>query len=183
MKAPVDYYSEFVSDADEAFVLLRSELDWERRDTAPRCEYYSNDTDVPYTYGRGAGIRTYETRPWHPVMLGIRKDLENKLDCVLDVCFLNLYLNSSDWLGWHADDSPEMDDERPIVTVSLGAERSIQFKRPGESNSEAETLMLGHGSAAVMNPGMQDEWEHRIPKVGYAVEERISLTFRGFVAS
>ena len=171
---------EFVPEPDSVFAALQQELDWERRSDAPRCEYYSNDTDVAYTYGRGAGVRTYHPRPWHPTMLAIRTALETELGCVLDVCFLNRYMDASDWLGWHSDDSPEMDDARPIVTVSLGAERNIQFKRHGEGNANADTLMLGHGSAAVMRAGMQREWQHRIPKVGHEVGERISLTYRGF---
>lgn len=30
----------------------------------------------------------------------------------------NIYLVQTDQLGWHADDSPEMDDARPIGIVT-----------------------------------------------------------------
>jgi alkylated DNA repair dioxygenase AlkB len=143
-------------------------------------------------------------RPYHPLVLAIRKDLEQVCGCVLDVCFLNRYLNQSDHLGWHADDSPEMDDARPVVTVSLGAEREIWFraKAParirGQTNDAVvfdqvqdadglklvpsiEKLLLQHGSTAIMAPGMQDTHEHRIPKASFQCGERISLTFRGYV--
>jgi len=40
--------------------------------------------------------------------LEARARLEARYDCLLDVCFLNRYLDARDWLGWHADDSPEM---------------------------------------------------------------------------
>ena len=99
----------------------------------------------------------------------------------MDVCFLNLYLNQRDYLGWHADDSPEMDDERPIVSVSLGAERDIQMKPIDGTAADVETIRLGHGSAFIMLPGVQDTHRHRIPKSGFVVGERISLTFRGYV--
>ncbi len=181
MEAPVIYKPSFVENPDEAFLTLKNELQWERRDDAPRSEYYANDTPVDYTYGRGMGIRTYSPQPWHSIMLDIRAKLEDELETILDVCFLNMYFNASDWLGWHADDSPTMDDTRPIVTVSLGAERDIQFKRFKTGNSEAESLTLENGSAAIMLPRMQEKWMHRIPKVGHKVDTRISLTFRGFV--
>ena len=179
MKAPVTYIPDFVSNADEAFVRLKSELDWERRESTPRSEYYCNDTPLPYVYGRGRGQRLYHPKPYHSIILDIRKALEDITHAKLDVCFLNRYLNQSDQLGWHADNSPEMDDSRPIVTVSLGVEREIWFRTVGES--DIEKLLLQHGSAAIMAPGMQDTHEHRIPKASFQCGERISLTYRGYV--
>src|SRR5262249_3664707 len=119
--------------------------------------------------------------------------LEAFLDTQFDVCFLNRYHNQSDQLGWHSDDSPEMDDERPIVTVSLGVEREIWFRPipiapPPDKmlthldiHRTVQKQKLGHGSILVMKPGMQDAWQHRIPKASFTCGERISLTFRGYV--
>lgn len=179
MTAPVEYIPNFVTDPDAAFAALKEGLDWERRDDAPRCEYYCNDVDEPYVYGRGAGRRTYLPRPYIPEILSIRKALEEYAGCPFEVCFLNMYLNQRDHLGWHADDSPEMDPDRPIVSVSLGVEREIWFKRKDEEMIERVTL--GHGSACIMAPGMQREYLHRIPKASFICGERISLTFRGYV--
>jgi alkylated DNA repair dioxygenase AlkB len=120
-------------------------------------------------------------------MLDIRKNLEAETGAILDVCFLNMYLDQRDQLGWHADDSPEMDDGRPIVTVSLGVEREIWFRPKTtdtidrRSSTDLERLTLGHGSVAIMAPGMQDTWMHRIPKASFQCGVRISLTFRGYV--
>lgn len=213
MEAPVTYIPNFVPDPDVAFARLRDELAWERRDSTPRSEYYCNDSPKPYVYGRGAGRRLYEPRPYHPIILDIRRDLEALTGAKLDVCFLNMYLSQSDQLGWHADDSPEMDDARPVVTVSLGerdpktkkvVEREIWFRSKlapgirGQTNETVvldqvhtaeglklvpsiEKLLLQHGSAAIMLPGMQDTHEHRIPKASFHCGVRISLTFRGYV--
>lgn len=205
MNAPVDYWGSFVGpeQKDLYFKLLHDEIAWEFRDRVPRGEYYSNDTDVPYTYGAGRGVRTYYRRPWHRVMTQIRRELEWMYGCVFDVCFLNLYETSRDQLGWHADDSPEMDPARPIVTVSLGAEREIWFRRTAchvcagkngvhgdycsfmgdPKDALTEKLMLHHGSAAVMLPGMQQSWQHRIPKSPHnECGPRISLTYRGYLS-
>ncbi len=179
MKAPIKYYDKFFPNADELFTSLRDELEWERRDTAPRCEYYCNDFPEFYIYGRGRGERLYEPRPYHESILSIRKELENLTGTVFEVCFLNRYLNQSDHLGWHADDSPEMDDSRPIGIVSLGVEREIWFKNLAAP--EIEKLTLGHGSLCLMLPGMQETHYHRIPKASFKCGERISLTFRGYV--
>lgn len=193
MKAPVSYYPEFVSGPDNAFAHLRDDLDWERRGDAPRCEYYCNDVAQPYVYGVGRGRRLYEPRPYHPIILEIRQKLEQLAGAKFEVCFLNRYLNQSDHLGWHADDSPEMDDSRPIASVSLGVAREIWFRRKpnvaadialiesgGGPPGEVTKLLLEHGSLCLMPPGMQDVWQHRIPKASFQCGERISLTFRGY---
>ncbi len=83
-----------------------------------------------------------------------------------------------------------MDPERPIVTVSLGDERDIQFRRsfPPDMPKEdyklwaraVESITLAHGSQATMRAGMQQLWQHRIPKSSRSdFGTRISLTFRG----
>lgn len=180
MTVPITYIPNFVPNPDEALKALQTELEWERRDDAPRCEYYCNDINEPYVYGVGRGRRTYFVRPYHQIVLDIRKRLEDHAKCVFEVCFLNRYLNQSDHLGWHADDSPEMDDVRPIVTVSLGVEREIWFA-PRSDPKDITKVKLGHGSACIMAPGMQDTHLHRIPKASFQCGERISLTFRGYV--
>lgn len=212
MDAPITYVPNFVSNPEAAFQALRDELEWERRSDAPRCEYYCNDYPNSYIYGFGRGRREYHPRPYHPVILDIRKDIEARTGTTFEVCFLNRYLDSRDQLGWHADDSPEMDDARPIAIVSLGVERDIMFqkylgifcglcgeKMPNHKTpdcrgpdlaekktlrlySTPERLRLGHGSLCLMAPGMQDEWQHRIPKAAFECGERISLTFRGYVS-
>lgn len=179
MKAPIVYMPGFISNPDEAFRTLSEELEWEKRSDAPRHEYYCNDTPKAYIYGVGRGRREYLPRPYHPTILEIRKALEMHTGTVFDVCFLNRYLNQSDHLGWHSDDSPEMDDARPIGIVSLGVERDIYFRKIGEKDHE--TVRLGHGSLCLMSPGMQDVWQHRIPKATFMCGERISLTFRGYL--
>lgn len=186
LSAPVTYLPNFVPNPDKAFATLRDELEWERRDDAPRSEYYCNDVDQPYEYGRGKGRRLYERRPYHPIILDIRRDLEALTGSKFEVCFLNQYMDQSDQLGWHADDSPEMDDLRPIASVSLGVAREIWFRKLPERMSAVPVIqkqLLGHGSLCLMAPGMQETWQHRIPKASFQCGERVSLTFRGYLST
>lgn len=181
--APVHYRPGFVQNPGEAFAALWEGLPWEHRPGTPRREFYANDANVPYTYGRGEGIRTYMPQPLHEVALAIRHDLERVTAARFEVCFINGYSNGSDFLGWHADDSPEMDDARPIAIVSLGAEREIWFRAKAlQGPEQVEKLKLGAGSLCMMAPGMQDLYQHRIPKAGFVCGPRISLTFRGYAA-
>ncbi len=127
MNAPTIYTPKFINNPDEAFESLKNELEWERRGDAPRSEYYCNDFPKSYTYGKGRGEREYQPRPYNDTILSIRKSIEAVTNTTFEVCFLNRYLNQSDQLGWHSDNSPEMDDARPIAIVSLGVERDIWF--------------------------------------------------------
>ncbi len=187
MNAPILYIPNALEMPDHFFRELTNTLDWQKRG-APREEYYCNDFPFDYTYGKGRGERTYKPQPWTAALNAIRHIAQDVAQTTFDVCFLNRYLNQHDQLGWHSDDSPEMDDARPIAIVSLGVEREIWFRpwglplidgaKPVES---PQKLRLGHGSICVMKAGMQDAWQHRIPKADRPVGERISLTFRGYV--
>jgi alkylated DNA repair dioxygenase AlkB len=216
MSAPIIYISDFCKeDAESFFKQLWTELAWIRHDKVPRREYYINKLGVPYNYGTPPFDRTYESQPTHPVIEKIREMVEAELEKrfgkkhVMDVCFLNGYEDQSDQIGWHSDDSEEMDDDRAIAIVSLYPdkkfEREIWFRpsvchvckaKIGEKHdsicsvmprefephpADVEKVKLENGSLAIMEPGMQDTHQHRIPKASFMCGERISLTFRGYV--
>ncbi len=182
MSVPIKYFSNFVEDPNVVFQTLWDELAWVHRDNTPRIEYYCNEFDTPYTYGKGAGIRTYEAQPYHPLIKSIQRKLEDLTRSKFEVCFLNGYRDGSDQLGWHADNSQEMDDARPIGIVSLGAKREIYFC-PQNDKTDLTKVWLESGSLCLMEAGMQDTHFHRIPKSSiHNCGPRISLTFRGYVS-
>lgn len=180
---PIDYRETFIPKtvADAAYEHLLNKLDWVHKDPAiPRREYYVHDQCLAYTYGSGKFARTYESQAPDPVITMIRRLLRADFGVDFDVVFLNIYDHERHQLGWHADDSPEMSDDHPIVTVSLGAEREIWF-RPNDDTKDVTKIRLAHGSACAMLPGMQDTHVHRIPKNDRVCGPRISLTFRVYV--
>lgn len=185
MSAPVAFFPEFLSPAmaQGAFLTLRDELAWERRETAPRSEYWTNTFDRPYTYGSGMGQRTYEAQPDHALIKMMRDQIMAETGVFLEGCFLNFYHDGQDSLGMHADDDPKIDHDRPILVITLGAGRPIQFKS-NEKGSHPETLFLDPGSLLVMQAGMQQNYRHAIPKAkdGEVFGPRISATFRGLKA-
>lgn len=191
--------------ATRAFDFLWNELNWERRSDAPRREYWTNEFGRDYSYGRGAGLRTYHSQESNSyidltnvmirnelVRQGIATD-ESKM-AFFEGCFLNGYEDSRDWLGWHEDDDPGIDHSKPIAIVTLyGGEgvntpRSIQFREKlGEINGKMTygptvDQPLEHGSLCLMPAGFQSTHQHRIPKAGFISKSRISLTFRSLLA-
>lgn len=169
--------------ADAEFKRLWEELDWERREGAPRREYWQNDYDLPYTYGRGEGQRTYAAKPWDRFVDEYRHKMNAEYGFKLDCCFLNGYNDEKDSLGWHSDDSPEMNAAQPVISLSLGEERNIMFRPIGSKDqSQIETVRLGHGSICIMPPGFQQTHQHKIPKGDrQGMGPRISLTYRGMI--
>lgn len=167
-------------------------LEWERRPDAPRREYWTNFFDRDYTYGKGAGVRTYQAREGIPEIwsVGTYAELEAEdhkmmeADKMFEGCFLNGYEGARDWLGWHSDDDPTIDHTRPIAIVTLYRDpkmkpRTIQFR---DNDTQAiETVELHHGSLYLMPAGFQFTHQHRIPKAGFECSDRISLTFRGLL--
>ena len=212
MSAPIKYIEKVVLTPDEMHDQLWTQLNWVRIENTPRSEYYHAKNGAPYTYGRGRGIRTYESQPATALLEHLWGIAETYSSCKYDVVFLNGYNDQSDHLGWHSDDSPEMDDRRPIAIISLGAERFINFRKipfnegkciacngsgkydnfgspdcgscegtGRETPPAIERLLLNNGSLCLMQPGMQDTHQHKIPKADRVVGKRISLTFRGVV--
>lgn len=180
MAPPITYIPKFIANPDEALLALKNELQWQRRESTPRSEYYINEVNIPYTYGQGRGVREYLPQPTHPIIESIKEELFKLTSHKFEVCFLNRYHNQSDHLGWHADDSPEMDDSRPIAIISLGVEREIWFC-PQNNKLEITKVKLENGSLCLMHSRMQETHFHKIPKAGFMCGERISLTFRGYV--
>lgn len=179
--------SDAVADPNLTYEVLLNQLQWQQRGDngamVPRKEYYCHGKDLPYTYGKGPGARTYESMPTHPLIEEIRRALNSVNPGVwnFDVMFANLYEHQHHCLGWHADDSPEMDQNHPIVTVSLGAEREIWFKSRILNIDPVQKIVLPHGSALFMMPGVQQTHYHRIPKHDRECGPRISLTFRHYI--
>ena len=183
MTVPITLIENFIANPAESFLILDQELAWVRISNTPRSEYYCNDWPEPYFYGTPEHGRAYQVQPYHEEILCIRSQLEAYTNTSFEVCFLNKYTDQRDQLGWHSDNSPEMDDARPIAIVSLGVEREIWFKEIGKDNSPENItkVKLPTGSLCLMAPGMQDTHLHRIPKASFQCGARISLTFRGYV--
>lgn len=168
--------------ADETFRHLRDDLTW-LEVTPARKEYFMSDKPRSYAYKTFDGPRTYHSSPYTDVVDSLRAAINILFAAKFNVCFFNRYDEQKHHLGWHADDSPEMDHDHPIAVVSLGVEREIWWK-PKEHKGEIPPewrRKLEHGSFFVMPPGFQRTHLHRIPKCDHACGVRISLTFRHYI--
>lgn len=179
-----DYIKRKDFDVTNVFTDLKTNLDWLKM-TDTRFEYFMSKTDIEYTYGAGRGERTYKSKPFNDIVDAIMVKLNEDFNCKFDICFLNRYDNEKMWLGWHADDSPEIDIEHPIAVVSFGAEREIWIKEMGYKGDipTENRYLLNNGSLFMMPTGFQKTHYHKIPKWHIPCSTRISLTYRKYVNS
>jgi alkylated DNA repair dioxygenase AlkB len=181
MLAPITYIPDYFPMSESGFDRLWNELPWERRPDAPRYECWFSTFHQSYTYGRGAGERTYDPKVWHTIPLLGQGFLNTDYDVFFHGCFVNGYEGSKDHLGWHADDDSHIDHTKPIAIISFGCEREIWF-RANDKVDGVEKLLLENGSLTLMHAGMQQTHQHRIPKSPYQhSNRRISLTFRALL--
>lgn len=162
------------------FDTLLNEVPWVNKE-APRDECFMSLVPLEYTYGNGF-TRTYKSIKMHNKVLEIMKKMNMEFKTDYDVCFLNFYKSEKEWLGWHADDSPEMDSEHPIAVISFGVVRDIWVKNKDYKGeiSEENKYKLSNGSLFIMPAGYQANNKHKIPKGDKPCGGRISLTFRKF---
>jgi len=171
--------------ADESLSSLSDEVAWEQHQVrlfgrlvdCPRLSAWHADTGLRYQY---SGIR-HEPRPWTPVLSKIRVYLESLVGAPLNSVLVNRYRNGSDYIGWHADDEPELGSRPMIVSVSLGATRRFQLRLRAPRTTH-KGIDLGHGDVLVMSGLAQQYWQHRIAPTRRPVGERLNLTFRNILA-
>ncbi len=189
MENPVIFEPDIISSADacEVFDILVKDLNWVHRENTPRKEYWTNTENRDYTYGKGMGERTYSPDVSHPLIkwIALCTGLGFGIKYTKYGCFLNRYDDGKDALGWHADDDPGIDHSMPILVVTLYKNepkpnrlRYLEIMPFGGTKADIVSYGVTNGSFLIMKPGMQDAYYHRIPKAGYEVEPRISLTYR-----
>lgn len=178
---PITYINNWLTEGYQKILFeALLNINWEKRTDAPRYEYWTNILNKSYTYGRGKGRRTYYSQE-EPKQVGwVKASLMEELGFEYEGCFLNRYDNGKDSLGWHADDDEGIDHNFPIAIVTLGNARELQWKRQDDKlvGRHIQGSLLKPGSLCIMAAGMQQKYFHRIPKAGYEVGPRISLTFR-----
>lgn len=174
-----EYYKKIIDKS--LFDTILNEVPWVNKD-APRDECFMSLKDLEYTYGKGF-TRTYKSTLMTDTVKLLMNLINETYGTKYDICFLNYYKTGKDHLGWHADDSPEMDSNHPIGVISFGAEREIWVKLKGETGNipDNNKFLLEDSSLFIMPAGFQELFLHKIPKSDRIdCGARISLTFRKF---
>ncbi|HXW12642.1 MAG TPA: alpha-ketoglutarate-dependent dioxygenase AlkB [Nitrososphaeraceae archaeon] len=133
------------------------------------------DSDYLYTYSNS----TRKALFWTIELAELKRLVEQVSGACFNSCFLNLYHNGTEGLGWHSDDERSLGTNAPIASLSFGAERKFSFKH--KQTKRMASLVLEHGSLLVMKDVTQMYWLHSLPKSNKITQARINLTFRVMV--
>ena len=176
----------WLANADGWFSDLRDQVPWKqeaitlfgRTHDLPRLTCWMADPGCRYRY---SGIEQQPV-PWLACLIPLRQQLETLCGHELNALLLNHYRHGNDAMGCHADDEPELVRDASIVSISLGATRTLRFKPKPKSalaaGCEPLSYELGHGDLLVMDPPTQQHWLHELPRRRRVSTARINLTFR-----
>lgn len=161
---------------------LWQELQWGRQDitlfgrsvSQPRLTSWYGDHDAHYSY---SGLQL-DPLPWHPVLLQLRRMLQEKLLSNFNSVLANAYRDGRDSMGWHADDEKELGPKPLIASLSLGQTRRFLIKEKQRKDIKPVCLHLEHGSLLVMQGDSQSRYKHSLSRTLKPAGLRINLTFR-----
>ena len=170
LKPDIVVVDDFLPNATALFEELRDSVDWDTSMAARHTASYG----APYNYSQ----MTYKARPLHPVLIPVAERLSQRLEIKFNNCLLNFYLTGASTMGFHSDDTSNLQAGTGVAIVSLGSERGITYRSKADQEIR-HTFRLSSGSMLYMDSAVQDNWMHAIKKDAKA-GPRISLTWRAF---
>lgn len=181
----VHYYGPIMSKAiaDSFYKSLLHDIDWEhdeaiifgKKIVTKRKVAWCADHPFSYTYSK----ITKTAKPWLPVLMELKKIVEQESGETFNSCLLNLYHDGNEGMAWHSDAEKDLKRNGAIGSLSFGAERKFSFKH--KNTHETVSTILHHGSLLVMKDTTQSHWLHRLPPTKMECMPRINLTFRTIV--
>jgi len=92
---------------------------------------------------------------------------------------MNRYRTGDDSMGWHSDAEPELGQDPPVLSVSLGATRRFLMKPKRHLRTEpTREWRLTDGAVLLMGGSTQHHYRHAVPRQRGVTGERVNLTFR-----
>ena len=160
--------TDFLPDSHALYEHLAASVTWDSRIRARKAASFG----LPYDY---SGIE-WPAAPFPAAIQPLLARIAAEVGFEPNNCLANFYPDGNSTMGFHSDSTAELESGTGIAVVSLGAERTITFRRIDKAVSESHQLPAG--SLLWMCPEMQADWTHAIPANPSATGGRISLTFR-----
>lgn len=167
------YEPQFIQDHQSLYDRLSADIIWDGRMRARKTASFG----APYNY---SGM-TYPAMAMPPEIAAVRDAVAKRLSYEPDNCLVNFYENGRATMGFHYDAQDDLAPDTGVTIVSLGATRTLRFRRMDDAAVEFAQPMAS-GSLLYMAPAVQRSWKHGIPRETGA-GPRISLTFRQLVAA
>ncbi|CAF0977099.1 unnamed protein product [Didymodactylos carnosus] len=125
--------------------------------------------------------------PMTPTIEKIRQKIIEKTGVEVNHCVILLYRNTDDCIGFHKDKTLDLDEDAPIISLSLGCERPYILRDDIFKPTIEQEFKLPHGALLRLGPKTNATYYHSIRQLTKSEElstdndltsPRISLTFR-----
>ena len=171
-------------DADALYDTLFAQCQWRQEvihvygkdHPIPRLQTWLGREPIAYTYSG----KTFVSDVWPPAIQTLAEKISTRAGIRFNSVLGNLYRNGQDSMGWHSDDEAELGEQPVIASLSLGATRDFALRERGATRQHSK-IALSHGSLLIMHAGMQQHWQHSVPKRQGVMMPRINLTFRHII--
>ena len=143
-------------------------------------------TNLPYSWQKLDGSLTVKK----PIPISnftfinnLLSKVNSKFNTSLNSCLIHCLNDGSESLRLHSDDEDSMDPKQPIVVITIGAKRKVDFLRFFQHGHENPVLSLtpSDGEAYAMLEGCQTFFKHRVLRDHKCKAPRYSLSFRRLV--
>eukprot|EP01132_Coremiostelium_polycephalum_P005116 gene5116-6367_t len=166
----VKYYENFIDNPLELYQWLENNGEWVDSMKRKTASY-----GVPYNYVQ----MSYPYRVIPPQLQDISDKIETILGQKSNNCLINHYSDGSTRMGFHSDQTDNLDPSTGIAIVSIGETRILRFRNI-QDKSIVHDYPLASGSLVFMSIAVQKEWQHSIPPSD-TENGRMSLTFRKII--
>ena len=164
----VTYHDKFLDDVDiDALSSECLSLGFNRnaRNDGIQNKFLSNSSE-PYNWNSSGGPVVNNPVPLQdfPCIKRVMDQINSKFGYSLNCSLVSFYKNGTVRARLHCDDEDELDHTQPIVVVSLGAVRTVEFVDNNQESFKftAKSLSPSEGSIYVMHPGCQQGFRHRV---------------------
>lgn len=139
-------------------------------------------TIIPiYRYPGNYNGDEWNTFVWSPTSKILKHCVEQNLRPLIQQnmnhCVTNYYRHGHDHIDHHSDKTLDLHPNGVIVSLSLGDDRIMEFKRRAIPH-DIVRIRLPHGSMLLMGPKTNQQFTHSILANPKSIQPRISLTFR-----
>jgi alkylated DNA repair dioxygenase AlkB len=120
--------------------------------------------------------------PMPPVIESLCQKINQFLNVELNHVVILLYRDGSDCIGFHKDKTLDLDEDSPIVSLSLGCTRTYCLRDDIFNPKINQEIELEDGTLLVLGPKTNNSFYHSIKPCNKqeteSVTSRISITFR-----
>lgn len=151
---PIEWLETLAYDVEPELGYKHGHMRYQRRDVCFLC-----DITDKYTYsGYSAQAQPLEI---HTIAVELLTKVNNALGTDFTGILINRYIDGTKYVGKHAENSRQLDENHPVAQLMLGVSRTFRISAWEKPLKDHE---MQHGELLVMTGSFQRQFSNEIPK-------------------